>query len=91
MKAMSVLALAAMTVVGVAQAQTTSISSVTGQPPTERMTIQPAQAQAMDAVGPGGTFKDECGFRYNSRGDRIDAAGRILPPPLTPAGGRGCR
>ena len=91
MKAMSVLALAAMAVAGVAQAQTMSISSVTGQPPAEQMTNQPAQAQAMVPVGPGGTFKDECGFRYNSRGDRIDAGGRILPPPLTPPGGQACR
>ena len=84
MKAMSVLALAAVAVAGAAQAQTTSVSS-------ERMTNPPAQAQAMDTVGPGGTFTDECGFRDNSRGDRIDAGGRILPPPLTPSGGRGCR
>ncbi len=31
-------------------------------------------------------LKDEYGFRYNERGDRIDAQGRIMPPPETPPG-----
>ena len=37
-----------------------------------------------------GSFRDECGFRYNSRGDRIDERGRVLPPPMTPPNGRSC-
>jgi hypothetical protein len=41
----------------------------------------PSQAQASN--GTGGTFKDEYGNLYNSRGDRIDRRGRILPPQWT--------
>ena len=70
MKALSVFVLAALSVAGVAQAQTGS-----GQ----QMTNQPTQAQApMPRAAPDGSFTDECGFRYNSRGDRIDARGRIF-------------
>ena len=81
MKALSVLALAALSVAGVAQAQTGS-----GQ-----MTNQPIQAQApMPRAAPDGSFTDECGFRYNSRGDRIDARGRVLPPPVSSPSGGSC-
>jgi hypothetical protein len=75
MKAMSVLVLAAMGVAGVVQAQTGPGQQPAGQTRT----------------GPDGSFSDECGFRYNSRGDRIDAQGRVLPPPMTPPGGRSCK
>jgi len=82
MKALSVLALAALSVAGVAQAQTGS-----GQ----QMTNQPTQAQAsMPRAAPDGSFTDECGFRYNSRGDRIDARGRVLPPPVSSPSGGSC-
>jgi hypothetical protein len=82
MKALSVLTLAALSVAGVAQAQTGS-----GQ----QMTNQPIQAQAsMPTAAPDGSFTDECGFRYNSRGDRIDARGRVLPPPLSSPSGGAC-
>jgi hypothetical protein len=39
----------------------------------------------------GGTMRDEYGMMYNSRGDRIDRSGRILPPPVTPPGARALR
>jgi hypothetical protein len=29
---------------------------------------------------------DEYGFRYDSRGDRLDASGHVMPPPVTPPG-----
>jgi hypothetical protein len=45
---------------------------------------QMAPSRAMAPEQP--AFKDEYGNRYNSRGDRIDAAGRIMPPPVTPPG-----
>ena len=32
------------------------------------------------------TIKDEYGFRYDSRGDRLDARGHVMPPPVTPPG-----
>src|SRR5215813_2728337 len=82
MKALSVLVLAALSVAGVAQAQTG-----TGQ----QITNQPTQAQApMPRAAPDGSFTDECGFRYNSRGDRIDARGRVLPPPVSSPSGGSC-
>jgi hypothetical protein len=49
----------------------------------------PSQAQASNDTG--GTFKDEYGNLYNSRGDRVDRRGRILPPPVTPPGARALR
>lgn len=83
MKAVSVLALAAAGVASPVEAQT----SPNGQVPNA-----PSQAQQMPVrTAPDGSFRDECGFRYNSRGDRIDARGRVLPPPRTPSGGRSCR
>jgi hypothetical protein len=86
MKAMSVLALAAMGVAGAVQAQT-----ATGQYPAGQTTNEPAQAQAPIRTAPDGSFRDECGFRYNSRGDRIDARGRVLPPPVSSPNGGSCR
>ena len=65
--------------------------NITNQSRPVQATNDPTQAQAPVTTGPDGTFKDECGFRYNNRGDRIDARGRVLPPPLTSAGGRACK
>lgn len=31
-------------------------------------------------------IKDEYGFRYDSRGDRLDASGHVIAPPVTPPG-----
>jgi hypothetical protein len=31
-------------------------------------------------------FKDEYGFRYDAQGDRLDANGYVMPPPVTPPG-----
>ena len=85
MKAVSVLALAAACVASPVEAQTSS------QYPGGQMPNPPAQAQTMVRTAEDGPFRDECGFRYNSRGDRIDARGRVLPPPRTPPGGKSCR
>jgi hypothetical protein len=51
----------------------------------------PSQAQAMAPADNGSPMKDEYGNLYNSRGDRIDRSGRILPPPVTPPGARALR
>ena len=85
MKAVSVLALAAMGVAGVVEAQTSD------QYGGRQMQNPPSQAQTPVPTAPDGSFRDECGFRYNSRGDRIDARGRVLPPPVTPPNGRSCK
>lgn len=44
--------------------------------------------EAMAPTDTGGIIRDEYGMMYNSRGDRIDRFGRILPPPVTPPGAR---
>jgi len=31
-------------------------------------------------------FRDEYGFRYDAQGDRLDANGYIIAPPVTPPG-----
>jgi hypothetical protein len=84
MKALSVLVLAALGVAGVAHAQTGSGQMTTSQP-------YQAQVQTPVATSADGSFTDECGIRYNSRGDRIDARGRVLPPPVSAPNGRPCR
>lgn len=33
-------------------------------------------------------FTDEYGFRYDNRGDRLNAAGCVIAPPHTPPGAR---
>ena len=60
MKEMSVLALAAMSVAGVVEAQTSS------QYRAGQMQNPPSQAQTSVSTAPDGSFRDECGFRYNS-------------------------
>jgi hypothetical protein len=32
------------------------------------------------------TIKDEYGFRYDAKGDRLDAGGHVIAPPVTPPG-----
>jgi hypothetical protein len=60
MRSMAALALITVGFASLAQAQT-----AIGQ--------TPAQPQTTITAGPDGSFSDECGFRYNIRGDRIDA------------------
>ncbi len=55
----------------------------------ERPGLQPPDQRAQ-AVSPGHgrvqhetAFKDEYGFRYDARGDRIDARGRTISPHTT--------
>jgi opacity protein-like surface antigen len=87
MKAMSALVLLA--VLGVASA--VQAQTGTGQYPAGQNQYPTNQAQASGVqTAPDGSFTDECGFRYNSRGDRIDAHGRLLPEPHTSPGGGSC-
>ena len=68
-----------------------------GDPQMSPRMAQPMPAQSMpaqQAMAPndaGGSLRDEYGMLYNSRGDRIDRNGRILPPPVTPPGARALR
>jgi hypothetical protein len=66
-----------------------------GTAPISGAKSQPAQSPDQ-AMGGGSeryatAFKDEYGFRYNSRGDRLDANGHIMPPPVTPPGAAALR
>lgn len=61
-----------------------------GQPPMPAqgapMMNDRSPSQAMAPSDNQSSFKDEYGNMYNSRGDRVDRSGRILPPPVTPPG-----
>ncbi len=77
------LTLALLGVGGLAQAQTTMGSSPT----------YPAQRDTQQAMGAGScghqsSITDEYGFHYDSRGDRLNAKGCVIAPPVTPPGGR---
>ena len=36
-------------------------------------------------------FKDEYGFRYDAQGDRLNAQGYVIAPPVTPPGAAALR
>jgi hypothetical protein len=77
---------------GVPMAQPMQSQPMQSQP----MQGQPAMnnaypSQAMAPSDSGGTMRDEYGNLYNSRGDRIDRSGRVIPPPVTPPGARALR
>jgi hypothetical protein len=57
----------------------------TQQPSSDMSQGGPSQAMAPDGMEKP-AFKDEYGFMYNSRGDRVDARGRIIAPPQTSPG-----
>jgi hypothetical protein len=54
------------------------------------VSTQPQVSQAMPAErGPHQVaITDEYGFRYDSMGNRLNAAGYVIAPPHTPAGAR---
>jgi hypothetical protein len=88
LKRLSIVTLALLALPAIADAQQIAARTmvVSGTPHVTRI----AQSAAT-AANAGSTFKDEYGNLYNSRGDRIDRAGRILPPPVTPPGARALR
>ena len=75
----------ALPAVAVAQQPVARTMVVSGAPHITQTAQAPAPADT------GGSFRDEYGNLYNSRGDRIDRAGRIVPPPVTPPGARALR
>ena len=89
---LALLTLALMAVAGVAQAQSGPVLITNGPQANpgdytrERPGLQPPDSRSV-AVSPtrgsvqhGTAFKDEYGFRYDERGDRIDASGRRISP-----------
>ena len=102
MSRMALMAVALMSVAGVAEAQSgppldrNGLPYITSPPQPspgdyrrEGPGLQPSdqRAQAMSPahgrVQHDTAFKDEYGFRYDSRGDRIDASGRTISPHTT--------
>lgn len=91
MKRLALLTLALVGVAGVAHAQQSVTVYRSGPPPAPP--VYSSQAMTMDSGRSSSSvaITDEYGMRYNSYGDRIDAQGRIMPPPVTPPGVRAYR
>ena len=94
---LAVLTLALVAVAGVAHAQSGPVLITNGPQVSpgdytrQRPGLQPLDSRSVIAspvrgsVQHGTAFKDEYGFRYDERSDRIDAAGRrISPHTMTP-------
>jgi hypothetical protein len=87
MKRVALLSLLVVGAAGAAQAQTVIYRAAPA--PAQTVIVQPSepapryQALTMDHTP---SITDEYGMRYNSRGDRLDARGNIMPPPVTPPG-----
>jgi hypothetical protein len=72
-------------VVGLAQAQTYDPSIPRGE---RRETVrEERRLETPHTVA----FKDEYGFRYDAQGDRLDARGYVMAPPVTPPGAAALR
>jgi hypothetical protein len=94
MKRLALLTLAMVGVAGVAHAQQSVTVYRSGPPPAPVYVPAPYPSQAMtmdSGRSSSPAITDEYGMRYNSYGDRIDAQGRIMPPPVTPPGVRAYR
>jgi hypothetical protein len=77
LKRMAILTIALIGVAGMAQAQSmsTAPAGIAGQ-------SHEMQAMARTCGAPKKTvMKDEYGFRYDSRGDRLNAQGCVIAPP----------
>ncbi len=93
MTRLSLLSLALIGVAGVANAQNVMVTSPPQPSPgdyqREAPGLQPMDQQAQAQSPYRGTrqhnesFRDEYGFRYDSRGDRIDAQGHHISPHTT--------
>jgi hypothetical protein len=80
-KRLMVLTLAALAgIAGVANAQTYDPGITRGERREEMR-----EERRMDNSHPV-AFKDEYGFRYDAQGDRLDATGHVMAPPMTPPG-----
>ena len=80
------LTLALLGVAGLAQAQTTGSGAAYPNAPAED--VQAQQAMGEGPCGHHAAMTDEYGFRYDRRGDRLNARGCVIAPPVTPPGVR---
>lgn len=82
------LSLALVGIAGLAHAQSMGTSSTTypTQQPQSYQSTQ--QAMGMGSCGHQASITDEYGFKYDSMGNRLNAQGCVIAPPVTPPGGR---
>ena len=85
MRFTAILAAALLTMAGAAQAQ--NYGSSTNNQPYQPMPNQAQMSDEMGSCGHTATIKDEYGFRYDSQGNRLNARGCVIAPPMTPPGG----
>jgi hypothetical protein len=85
-KRLMVLTLAAFAgIASIANAQTYDPSMTRGERREEMR-----EERRMESTHPT-AFKDEYGFRYDAQGDRLDASGHVMAPPVTPPGAAALR
>jgi hypothetical protein len=85
MRTLAFLTVALIAAAGAAQAQTPTYPS-NAMPP-----MQPQQAQSSMGMGGCGhmpTITDEYGMRYDTEGNRLNARGCVIAPPVTQPGAR---
>ncbi len=87
---LSFLTLAMVGIAGIAHAQSTSAPAYSSPGSATMQSNGNERYQAMmgDESPNAVALTDEYGFKYNSRGDRLDARGHIIAPPVTPPGAR---
>jgi hypothetical protein len=83
---LSVLSLALLGVAGIAHAQTYNSSMPSGSMQSNGQ--ERYQAVMPDSGTHAVAITDEYGFKYDSRGDRLDSRGHVIAPPMTPPGAR---
>jgi hypothetical protein len=79
------LATALIIAAGAAQAQTTGYPAA-GPAPGAPMPSQAQYGGGMGGCGHTAAITDEYGFRYDSEGNRLNAQGCVIAPPVTPPG-----
>ena len=82
MRFTAILAAALLTIAGVAQAQNY------GNQPYQPMQNQAQISGEMGGCGHTVSITDEYGFRYDNMGNRLNARGCVIAPPVTPDGAR---
>ena len=82
------LSLALVGIAGLAHAQSMGSSSAQPMPPTSAYPMHEQQAMGEGGCGHQSAITDEYGFKYDSRGNRLNAQGCVIAPPVTPPGAR---
>ncbi len=82
------LTLALLGVAGVAHAQSSMGAPMAPMATSTHAGAYPQQAMGTGSCGHQSAITDEYGFRYDSQGDRLNAQGCVIAPPVTPPGAR---